>query len=64
MVPRLSLPLEWEEWSGTVQETYVTVAEMREKKATQVHQTLNGLRKKKKLEVAALQLEEVNGWFE
>lgn len=51
------------EWAAIVQETYTTVADLLEKKPTQVHQTLNGLRKKKKLEVAALQLEAVGTWF-
>ena len=52
------------EWSSTVQETYITVEALREKKATQVHQALNGLRKKKKLEIDALQLDAVSAWFE
>lgn len=51
------------EWASLVQETYTTVAELRAKKATQVHQTLNGLRKKKKLEIAALQLDAVAAWW-
>jgi hypothetical protein len=31
---------------------------------TKLHNTLNGLRKKYKLEVAALQLEEMQSWVE
>jgi len=35
---------------------------LKETKPTQVHQTLNGFRKKNKLEIAALQLSEVEAW--
>ena len=36
-----------------------SVAKLKEQKPTQVHQKLNGLRKKNKLPIAALQLDEV-----
>jgi len=42
---------------------YLSVSKLKENKPTQVHQTLNGLRKKNKIPVAALQLEEVEKWF-
>ena len=32
-------------------------------KPTQVHQRLNGFRKKNKLDIAALQLDDVTAWF-
>jgi lysyl-tRNA synthetase class 2 len=39
-----------------------TIALLKEAKATQIHQTLNGLRKKKKLDMPALQLDEILTW--
>lgn len=51
-----------EEWAAITLQEYKTVEAMREAKATQVHQKLNGLRKKNKLDIAALQLEEVEKW--
>ncbi|WP_029033356.1 lysine--tRNA ligase [Salinimicrobium terrae] len=53
-----------QEWVDTVMHEYGTVAKLKEQKPTQVHQKLNGLRKKNKLPVAALQLEEVENWFD
>lgn len=52
-----------QEWVDTVMHEFSSVAKLKELKATQVHQKLNGLRKKHKLPVAALQLEEVEKWF-
>ena len=52
------------EWVDAVMHEYPTVSKLRDQKSTQVHQKLNGLRKKNKLPVAALQLEEVEKWFE
>ncbi|MGB7842740.1 MAG: lysine--tRNA ligase [Salinimicrobium sp.] len=52
-----------QEWVDTVMHEYWSVAKLRELKPTQVHQKLNGLRKKHKLPVAALQLDEVEKWF-
>src|SRR5690606_1330440 len=37
---------------------------LKEQKATQIHQKLNGYRKKNKLDIAALQLDEVEKWVE
>lgn len=52
-----------QEWVDTVMHEYQTVVKLKENKPTQVHQKLNGLRKKNKLPIAALQLEEVEKWF-
>ena len=52
-----------QEWLDAVMHEYASVAKLRDQKATQVHQKLNGLRKKNKLPVAALQLEDVEKWF-
>ena len=41
-----------------------TPDELLASKPTQVHQRLNGFRKKNKLDVAALQLDEVTAWFD
>ena len=43
---------------------YTTVEELLEAKPTAVHQKLNGYRKKNKLEIPALLLEEVEAWYE
>lgn len=51
------------EWVDTVMHEFGSVSKLQENKPTQVHQKLNGLRKKNKLPVAALQLEEVEQWF-
>jgi lysyl-tRNA synthetase class 2 len=51
------------EWVEIVMKEFGSVSTLRENKATQVHQKLNGLRKKNKLPLAALQLEEVEQWF-
>ncbi len=52
-----------QEWVDIVMHEYLSVSKLKENKPTQVHQTLNGLRKKNKIPVAALQLEEVEKWF-
>lgn len=52
-----------QEWIDTVMHEFSSVSKLKELKATQVHQKLNGIRKKHKLPVAALQLEEVQEWF-
>ncbi|HET8855879.1 MAG TPA: lysine--tRNA ligase [Salinimicrobium sp.] len=52
-----------QEWVDSVMHEFSSVSKLREQKPTQVHQRLNGLRKKNKLPVAALQLEEVEKWF-
>ena len=53
-----------QEWLDTVMHEFPTVAKLKDHKPTQIHQKLNGLRKKNKLPVAALQLDEVESWFD
>ena len=43
---------------------YDSMEKLRETKPTVIHQTLNGYRKKNKLEIAALQLDDINKWIE
>jgi lysyl-tRNA synthetase class 2 len=50
-------------WAAAALEAYGSVEEMRKAKDTQIHQKLNGLRKKKKLDIPALSLEDVQGWI-
>jgi len=42
---------------------FTTPNDVLEAKPTQVHQRLNGFRKKNKLDLAALSLEEVSAWY-
>ena len=52
------------EWSEHVVGLgFNTIAEFKETKTTQLHQKLNGLRKKNKLDIPALKLEDVEGWM-
>ncbi len=51
------------DWAPHFLEQYGSVEAMRELKHTQVHQQMNGLRKKKKLDLPALQLDEVQAWM-
>jgi lysyl-tRNA synthetase class 2 len=54
-----------EEWAEHIMKAgYTSVEMLKENKATQVHQKLNGYRKKNKLDIPALQLDQVNTWFE
>lgn len=51
------------EWVDLIKEMGIkTVAVLKETKATKIHQTLNGLRKKKKLTIPALQLSDIEAW--
>tara|TARA_B100000768_G_scaffold163820_1_gene165328 strand:+ start:5904 stop:7604 length:1701 start_codon:yes stop_codon:yes gene_type:complete len=52
------------EWVGHVMEIYSDKDSLLSGKPTQVHQKLNGFRKKNKLAIDALQLDEVMAWFE
>ncbi len=52
-----------QEWVEVVMNEFLSVSKLKENKATQVHQKLNGLRKKNKLTMDALQLEDVEKWF-
>ena len=52
------------EWAEQVLSLgFKTVAEFAETKSTQLHQKLNGLRKKNKLDIPALSLEDVENWL-
>jgi len=57
---KIGVPTEWSEY---VMAVFGSVKNLQEAKATQVHQQLNGFRKKKKLDIPALQLEDVEKWF-
>lgn len=53
-----------EEWIPfIIQAGFTTTEKLLEKKPTQVHQLLNGFRKKNKLEISALLLEDVEKWW-
>ncbi|MGB1111766.1 MAG: lysine--tRNA ligase [Schleiferiaceae bacterium] len=53
-----------EEWSHHIaQAGYHTIDALRDNKPAALHQKLNGYRKKNKLDVAALSLDVVEGWF-
>lgn len=52
------------DWSEHVMDVFTTIKALKEAKTTQVHQKLNGYRKKKKLDIPALQLEEVEIWMD
>jgi lysyl-tRNA synthetase, class II len=57
---KIGIPAEWAQY---VMDEFGSVEKLQEAKPTQVHQRMNGLRKKKKLEVNALSLEDVQNWF-
>lgn len=52
-----------EAWAETALAVFGNVENFKEAKPTQIHQQLNGFRKKKKLDLPALQLPEVEGWL-
>lgn len=58
---KIGVPEEWAE--HVIKAGYNSPEEMKNEKPTQVHQKLNGYRKKNKLQMPALQLEEVEKWF-
>jgi lysyl-tRNA synthetase class 2 len=58
---KIGVPEVWIE--HVINAGFATVAALREEKPTALHQKLNGYRKKNKLEIAALQLDEVEKWF-
>ncbi|MEA3504852.1 MAG: lysine--tRNA ligase [Bacteroidota bacterium] len=58
----IGVPVEWA--THIIHAGYKTPEALKEEKATKLHQLLNGFRKKNKLEIAALQLEEVKKWVE
>ncbi len=51
-----------EEWAEPTMKVFGTVKNLKENKASQIHQQLNGYRKKHKLDIPAIQLEEVKTW--
>lgn len=57
---KIGVPARWAEIS--IQAGYASVEGFTEEKATVVHQKLNGFRKKNKLDIPALQLDEVKAW--
>jgi len=52
-----------EKWVKYVMEIYSSKDNLLSNKATQVHQKMNGFRKKNKLDLNALQIGEVEKWF-
>ncbi len=56
------LPLAWAEVA--IKAGYDSVESLKNEKPTVLHQKLNGFRKKNKLEIPALQLDEVKSWVE
>jgi len=58
---KVGVPVEWAE--HVFKAGYSSVDELLMAKPTSVHQQLNGYRKKNKLEIEALQLDEVQAWF-
>jgi lysyl-tRNA synthetase class 2 len=57
---KIGVPSEWAE--HMVDAGFDTVGELKKTKATAIHQKLNGFRKKNKLDIAAVQLEDVKDW--
>ncbi|MBR2194099.1 MAG: lysine--tRNA ligase [Salinivirgaceae bacterium] len=58
----IGVPTEWAE--VVIKAGFNSVENLRNCKPTQVHQQLNGFRKKNKLEIPALSLDDVQKWFE
>ena len=52
-----------EKWIDHIMELYSNIENLLSEKPTQVHQKLNGYRKKNKLTIDPLQLEDVEEWF-
>jgi len=52
-----------EKWIEHIMELYSNIENLLSEKPTQVHQKLNGYRKKNKLTIDPLQLEDVEEWF-
>ena len=57
----IGVPAEWAE--AVIKAGFSSVENLRNCKPTQVHQQLNGYRKKNKLDIPALSLEDVQKWF-
>ena len=58
---KAGIPAEWS--AHIIAAGFTSVKDLKAEKATVVHQKLNGFRKKNKLEIPALQLDEVSGWI-
>lgn len=58
---KIGVPADWAE--HVIKAGYTSVAKLKEEKHTQIHQKLNGFRKKNKLDIAALQLPDVEKWL-
>ena len=53
-----------ETWQNAAEQAgYESFEDMKTYKSTQVHQKMNGMRKKLKLTIPALSLEDVEAWF-
>lgn len=53
-----------EEWAQHIIDAgFVSLNSLKESKATSIHQKLNGYRKKNKLNIPALQIEDINNWL-
>ena len=59
---KAGIPAEWAEYM--IAAGFTSVKDMKAEKATVIHQKLNGFRKKNKLDIPALQLDEVSAWVE
>jgi len=57
----LGIPEEWVQY--IIQAGFDSITKFKETKPTAIHQTLNGYRKKNKLEIPAVQLDDVNRWL-
>ena len=57
----IGIPQEWAQY--VMDAGYESPKALQEQKATKVHQVLNGYRKKNKLKIPALKIEEVEVWF-
>ena len=57
----IGVPEAWAQYM--IQAGYESPAKLKENKTTQIHQKLNGFRKKNKLDIPALQLKEVEEWL-
>ncbi len=59
---KAGIPAEWAE--HVIEAGFTSVKDLKAEKATVIHQKLNGFRKKNKLDIPALQLDEVSAWVE
>lgn len=57
----IGIPEIWAE--HVIRAGFDSIEKLKETKATSIHQTLNGYRKKNKLEIPAIQLEDVQSWI-